>query len=85
MTMIDKSELKNTVEIGDKFAKSGFTNEDLGATWTYQIAKFKNDLPQELQSMIFHISASGATNEVNRTNNKVVLVGLKDLLRTKNK
>lgn len=29
--MIDKSELKNTVEIGDKFAKSGFTNEDLGA------------------------------------------------------
>lgn len=81
--MIDKSELKNTVEIGDKFAKSGFTNKNLGAKWTYQIAKFKNDLPQELQSMVFHISANGATNKMNRTNNNVVLAGLKGILRNK--
>lgn len=81
--MIDKSELKNTVKIGDKFKKRDFTNENLGAKWTYQITKFKNNLPQDLQPMVSHISASGATDEINKTNNNVVLAGLKDLLRTK--
>lgn len=81
--MINKSELKNTIEIGNKFAKSDFTNNELGAKWTYQIAKFKNDLPKDLQFMVSNISTHGATKEINRANNNVVLVGLKDILRKK--